>query len=307
MYICFFMSTQNKRCSFCLSNTHYINKCNHDNVHKLRQNIQNIASLNYFWNITNNNFFLLQTLHTYSIPQLRIIGYQFQILLSRNPDYKIKEDFINKIIHFIFCIPENKHIAIVNNIDYDLLEDYIDTFTQNITYYPNMNPLLIDKEHLYNTIIDRRIIYKKYFFKLFNSEFDITHNSECPICYITLNKLNTIKFNCSHLMCIKCFFKNVRYLDQKIQYVKLSCSLCRTNIITIYLANHNYYNHFYQIKKICTHHLYYHYKYSTFFNFLYYIFFRKSVVLAQLLFFIIIFYNFNKLCSFITNNQHLFS
>lgn len=300
------MSIQNKRCTFCLSNTHYINKCNHHNVDKLRQNIQNIASLNYFWNVTNHNFFLLQTLQTYSIPQLRIIGYQFQILLSRNPDYQIKEDFINKIIHFIFCIPENKHIMTVNNIDYDLLEHYIDIFTQNITYYPNMNPLIIDKENLYNTIIDRRIIYKKYFFRLLNKDFDVTQDCECPVCYITLNTHNAIKFNCSHLMCIKCFFKNIRYLDTKFQYTQLTCSLCRTNIITIYLANYNYYNHFYQIKKICTHRLYYHYRYSTFFNFLYYVIFRNSMAFAQLLFFILICYNFKKLCLFINNNQQLF-
>ena len=68
----------------------------------------------------------------------------------------------------------------------------------------------------------------------------LTTQSECPICYETVQSHTSVQFNCNHIYCFTCIYSYISSVKDTEQSV--TCPMCRTVVTDITLQDPLLYN-----------------------------------------------------------------
>jgi Zinc finger, C3HC4 type (RING finger) len=229
------MSTRG--CAFCLTTGHQIHQCCSPAIEELHKQTMEFAAVSNM--IMNHYIYISQLIRAYSIPQLRVLGYRFNLVLSAKPGYKKFRDFCLELANHYFLFVHQDRYTIISQTSDNRLRAIITQLTDLIhILYPNQ-----DSQYLQSFMLRRmeELMPNKQRYAIIpyydmslgpNLSENLGQNISCAICLSSTT--TNIEYNCGHSFCGHC---NMEYFSKLTRQKTPICSLCRTRIISVKSVN----------------------------------------------------------------------
>ena len=213
-----------RRCSHCKRMGHNVRICRRAQADGFIIH-QNVLAAIYRQGVSNNSASIKLILNNYTFHQLKIVMRSLHLI---GPGATF--------IHTLY----NYRIITLNNTLLGLKEDHLVVLMYYYLDHPPPN---------FNNDLNNDFLIKEPF-KLdilsFHKEITLEDSStfDCPICMESKGSLEKVICNCNHEICNSCMDNYLKHYVEKNNpsSIKPSCSLCRTNIVSVTLLNLNYKN-----------------------------------------------------------------
>lgn len=237
-------------CSYCENEGHLINNCKCHSINDMDIFFKNISILVALFPEENDILYKL-LIEEYTIPQLRVLGYLYDLLYkSEKDEYDFRESLYIKYKIYGNTFFENLKKPLVDDNYFfkfldDLHESILDYRIEHNDYF--YTPGKIAKQLLYKFYSNQWLKYgfdyeynvntinkRKYSIQTIKcTKINFGNGEECPICYEPFNSENIIKTKCNHRYCINCFSNYLKSLNEKCDNSPCCC-YCRNEIKSIY-------------------------------------------------------------------------
>jgi len=222
------MLKNNNKCSYCKNPGHKINMCNDNSIKVLINEAEEITIFTnaLFWKCFKYNNYLKYWLSERSTSELKILGYECD-LMTYSPD-----DYVNKLPERMYekwIISSEPEEAMNKLADFPL--DKINKWLDYLCNVCNCNRHNIEMEIKSICMPKHKFTIKVELYNEQNKENkqnkQFVEKKECPICFIELQE-NIVTTNCEHSYCQTCISRYMR--RESINKLTLNCPYCRTNI-----------------------------------------------------------------------------
>jgi len=220
------------KCSYCHGNDHLIHQCRDSSIVDLHRKTIEIAAVAYY--CYRPNIYLPFVFRTYSVAQLRVLGYPYNLRMPAKPSIINHDIFIRDIADCYFRTAEYNCQIIIRTVTDERLDELVTqlrgclsvVFPELATNYEYVELCL--KIHLsqLRPPIERR----HHITPILNENVGGSGDIECAICQCDNSRGDMLKYECGHLFCQPCVLK---YFETLGQHNIPRCALCRANITSV--------------------------------------------------------------------------